>query len=276
MSIERLTTADSVEDLLAVLDRDGCVTVENVVGPDVTAGVHKELDPFFSATEDGLNDFWGCQTKRIGALMARSKSCRQLAMNPFVNTLCEPFLSPYSDGYQLNVTQAVLIGPGESNQPLHRDRGVWGGRLNRSIETQFSTIWAIDDFTDANGATQFVPGSHRWDGERQPSKDEIENAIMPAGSVMLYSGSVLHGGGVNTTTDQYRLGVLIHYTLVWLRQEENQYLSCPPEIAKHFSPELRALMGYTLGGPILGFYSTPGQLGKGVELASPETLFIDN
>jgi hypothetical protein len=276
MGIEHLTIEDSPEDLLGILDRDGGVIVENVVGSDVIARIHEDLDPFFSATEDGLNDFWGCKTKRIGALMARSESCRELAINPFVNALCEPFLSPYSDGYQLNATQAVLIGPEESNQPLHRDRGVWGGRLNRSIETQFSTIWAIDDFTNTNGATQFVPGSHRWDGERQPTEDEIQVAVMPAGSVMLYSGSVLHGGGVNTTTDQYRLGVLIHYTLVWLRQEENQYLSCPPEVAKHFSPELRALMGYTLGGPILGFYSTPGQPGKGVELASPETLFIDN
>ena len=95
---------------------------------------------------------------------------------------------------------------------------------------------------------------------------------MRAGSVLLYNGTVLHGGGENTTHHE-RVGVLLHYTLNWLRQEENQYLSCPPEIAKTVDPELRALMGYTLGGPVLGFYSTPGAPGEGVELAPPERLF---
>ena len=90
---------------------------------------------------------------------------------------------------------------------------------------------------------------------------------------MIYNGSVMHGGGKNTTNNDYRLAVLLHYTLTWLRQEENQYLSCPPEIAKELSPELRSLMGYTKGGPVLGYYSTPGSPGEGVEVAGPESLF---
>ena len=155
---------------------------------------------------------------------------------------------------------------------LHRDRGVWGSTLTRAVETQFSTIWALTDFTHENGATRIVPGSHRWEKDRQPPDGEIVSAEMRAGSVLLYNGTVLHGGGENTTIHE-RVGVLLHYTLNWLRQEENQYLSCPPEIAKGLDPELRALMGYTLGGPVLGFYSTPGAPGQGVELAPPERLF---
>ena len=95
---------------------------------------------------------------------------------------------------------------------------------------------------------------------------------MKPGSVLIYSGTVMHGGGENNT-EENRLGVLLHYALNWLRQEENQYLSCPPEIAKDFSPELRDLIGYSLGNEILGFYSTPGAPGIGLERADPQTLF---
>ena len=205
--------------------------------------------------------------------MARSPKCRELALHPLINSLCEKYLAPYSNGYQLHFTQAISIGPNEDPQILHRDRGVWGGYVNRSIETQFSTIWAISDFTEANGSTRIVPGSHKWDKERYPNEDEIVLATMPAGSIMIYNGSVMHGGGKNTTHNDHRLAVLLHYTLTWLRQEENQYLSCPPEIAKELSPELRNLMGYTQGGPVLGYYSTPGPAGEGFEVAGPETLF---
>lgn len=105
-----------------------------------------------------------------------------------------------------------------------------------------------------------------------PEPHEIAYAEMKPGSVLIYTGTIIHGGGANTTQEN-RLGVLIHYALNWLRQEENQYLSCPPEVAKDFSPELRALIGYSQGGPLLGFYSTPGAPGEGVELADPKHLF---
>ena len=273
MDIQHRTVDDSDEELLEVLDRDGGVIVEGILNDDDLIAVQSDLSPFLTASSTGENDFWGFETKRIGALMARSAKCRELALHPLVNSVCGKYLAPYSDGYQLHFTQAICIGPDEDPQALHRDRGVWGGHLNRSIETQFSTIWAISEFTAANGATRIVPGSHKWDRDRQPEEEEIALATMPAGSVMFYNGSVLHGGGRNATSDDYRLAVLLHYTLVWLRQEENQYLSCPPEIAKTLSPELRALMGYTQGGPVLGFYSTPGEPGEGVEVAAPETLF---
>ena len=273
MDIQHRTVDDSDEELLEVLDRDGGVIVEGILNDDDLIAVQSDLSPFLTASSTGENDFWGFETKRIGALMARSAKCRELALHPLVNSVCGKYLAPYSDGYQLHFTQAICIGPDEDPQALHRDRGVWGGHLNRSIETQFSTIWAISEFTATNGATRIVPGSHKWDRDRQPAEEEIALATMPAGSVMFYNGSVLHGGGRNATSDDYRLAVLLHYTLVWLRQEENQYLSCPPEIAKTLSPELRALMGYTQGGPVLGFYSTPGEPGEGVEVAAPETLF---
>ena len=95
--------------------------------------------------------------------MARSPTCRELALDPIINEVSQKFLEPHCDGYQLHFTSAISIGPGETQQVLHRDRGVWGGYVPRKIETQLSTVWAITDFTKENGATQVVPGSHKWD-----------------------------------------------------------------------------------------------------------------
>ncbi len=260
------------DDVCAVIDDQGGVIVDRVLDADTLARLEAELTPYLDACATGRNEFAGFRTKRVGALLARSETCRELAVHPLVNSAAAQYLEPYCDALQLHFTQAVSIGRGEGAQPLHRDRGVWGSTLNRSVETQFSTIWALTDFTHANGATRFVPGSHRWDKDRHPTPEEIRFAEMAPGSVLLYNGTVLHGGGENTT-ERERTGVLIHYTLNWLRQEENQYLSCPPDVAHDLTPKLRSLIGYSLGGPVLGFYSTPGPPGTGVELARPETLF---
>ena len=145
--------------------------------------------------------------------------------------------------------------------------------MPRQIEPLFSTIWALTPFTRENGATQVVVGSHRWEKRRQPEPDEIAYADMSPGSVLCYNGTVLHGGGANATADETRVGVFLHYTLNWLRQEENQYLSCPPEHAEHLSQELRALIGYAKGGYVLGFYSDPDDDSAQHESVSPENLF---
>lgn len=272
--IVHLPNTTTPDEVCAAIDEAGGVIVDDLLTPGVLRCLADELAPHLAACASGTNRFAGFETKRIGALLARSETARELAMHPLVDSASERYLAPYCEARQLHFTQAVAIGQGQGAQPLHRDRGVWGSALNRSIETQFSTIWALSDFTADNGATRFVPGSHRWDKDRVPSDDEVTCAEMSAGSVLLYNGSVLHGGGENRTTAE-RVGVLIHYTLNWLRQEENQYLSCPPHVARTLSPELRRLIGYSLGGPVLGFYSTPGPPGEGVELASPEALFPD-
>jgi hypothetical protein len=271
--LARLDHAVSSEQICQHLERDAAVVVEGVLAESDLRAAKAELSPYFESAKSGRNDFAGFHTQRIGALMARSETCRALALNPLVNATCRRFLAPHADGYQLHFTQAVRIGARESAQVLHRDRGVWGGRVPRRIETQLSTIWAIDEFTQANGATRVVPGSQSWAGDREPEPQEIAVATMRPGSVLIYSGTVLHGGGANSTSAP-RLGVLLHYTLDWLRQEENQYLSCPPEVAQTLSPELRALMGYSRANEILGFYSSPvGPGEEGVELADPERLF---
>lgn len=273
-TIEHLPANARTEDIVEVLERDGGVILDQVVDTAALEKLQVELQPFLNAGRKGSNDFAGRQTTRIGALIARSQIARELALDTSVNEVCKAYLGPFCDGYQLHFSQAVSIGPGEGSQPLHRDRMVWGKYVPRSIETQLSTIWAATDFTKENGATQIVPGSHKWESGRKPEPEEIAAAEMIGGSVLIYNGSVLHGGGQNHSEDN-RLGVLLHYTLNWLRQEENQYLSCPPEIAKTLSPELRSLIGYSQGGFVLGFYSPPGGPGESLELVPPEYMFGD-
>ena len=154
-------------------------------------------------------------------------------------------------------------------QPIHRDRWAWGTHLDRQLQPQFNTIWALTDFTRENGATRVCPGSVDWEDTDRPSDEQIGFAEMSAGSVLVYSGSVFHGGGANTSGGD-RIGVNMTYTLGWLRQEENQYLACPPELARELDPELAGLIGYARGGYALGYYTPPLPPGEGPELVGPE------
>ncbi len=270
--VKHVSIDTPIEEILQILDDDAGLIIDNFLDEDGLERIKSDLKPYLEVTKNGQDEFTGYKTKRVGALMARSKTCQDLALDPFINQMADSFLGPHCESYQLHFTSAIQIGPGESSQILHRDRGVWGGYIPRKIETQFSTVWAINDFTKENGATQVVPGSHKWHKDRQPLPEEIAYAEMQAGSVFIYTGSVLHGGGTNNT-DEPRLGVFLHYAPSWLRQEENQYLSCPPEVAKDFSPELRSLIGYSKGGYVLGFFTDPEDKEGKLESVSPEKIF---
>ena len=270
--IKHVSMDTPIERILEILDEDAGLIIDNFLSDQNLESIKNDLKPYLNVTRNGQDEFTGFETKRVGALMARSKTCQDLALDPLINQMAESFLGPHCESYQLHFTSAIQIGPGESSQILHRDRGVWGGYIPRKIETQFSTVWAINDFTKENGATQVVPGSHKWHKDRVPLPEEIAYAEMKAGSVFIYTGSVLHGGGTNVT-EQPRLGVFLHYAPSWLRQEENQYLSCPPEVAKNFSPELRSLIGYSKGGYVLGFFTDPEDKEGRLESVSPEKIF---
>ena len=270
--IKHVSMDTPIERILEILDEDAGLIIDNFLSDQNLESIKNDLKPYLNVTRNGQDEFTGFESKRVGALMARSKTCQDLALDPLINQMADSFLGPHCESYQLHFTSAIQIGPGESSQILHRDRGVWGGYIPRKIETQFSTVWAINDFTKENGATQVVPGSHKWHKDREPLPEEIAYAEMKAGSVFIYTGSVLHGGGTNVT-EQPRLGVFLHYAPSWLRQEENQYLSCPPEVAKDFSPELRSLLGYSKGGYVLGFFTDPEDKEGRLESVSPEKLF---
>lgn len=271
-SLKHLPATATREEVLKVLAEDAAVIIDGLMPSGLLDRVRTEIMPYVEATPPGRDDFTGRLTTRTGALVARSPACRELVMDKLVNAATEAFLAPFCDRYQLHLTQVIRIRPGQGAQVLHRDRLAWGGYLQRSIEPQLNMIWAVTDFTKENGATRVVPGSHLWEEGRGAHEDEITYAEMKAGSVILYTGSVIHSGGANVSSAD-RVGINITYSLGWLRQEENQYLSCPPEIAANLPPDLQRLIGYSMGSYALGYFSPPLPPGEGPEIVPPETLF---
>jgi ectoine hydroxylase-related dioxygenase (phytanoyl-CoA dioxygenase family) len=264
-----------VKTITETLEKDGALILNNVVDAEFLAALRAETDPYMETTSNGADDFGGRLTTRTGGLMMRSEKCRDLIMDPRIMEPCNAFLSPYCEKVQLHLTQIIRIRAGEKAQPIHRDRWAWGTHLAH-VEPQFNTIWAITDFTAENGATQLVPGSTKWPDDAKIDPTQITQAEMKAGSVLIYSGSVFHGGGANRS-DGDRIGINITYTLGWLRQEENQYLTCPPELAKTLPRELQALAGYAMGQYALGYFTPPGAPGEAPEVVPPEyALGIDS
>ena len=265
------TTPEGRTEILDTLRTEGAAIVTDALDDGRRASVIDELAPWVDRSPDGRDDFTGRRTSRTGALVARSPACRDIVADPMILDLANGFLEPFTNRIQLHLTQVIRIRPGQGHQPLHRDRLAWGGYIPGDIEPQFNTIWALTDFTSENGATRVVPGSPGWDDDRRAADHEKTQAEMSAGSVLLYTGSVIHGGGENRSNGD-RVGINITYTLSWLRTEENQYLSCPPEIASTLEPEMQELLGYTMGNYALGYYSDPAAVGDKSDLLPPELV----
>ena len=256
------------QTIVDVLNEDGALILDEVVSADFIAALRNETDPYMDATTNGNDNFAGHKTTRTGGLMLRSEKCRELIADKRILEPCNDFLSPFCERVQLHLTQIIRIRGGETAQAIHRDRWAWGKHLAH-VEPQFNTIWAITDFTAENGATQVVPGSTKWPDETEIKPEQITQAEMKAGSVLVYSGSVFHGGGENRSTGD-RIGINLTYTLGWLRQEENQYLSAPPDLITQFPKEFQELIGYDMGQYALGYYCPPGAPGMHPDLVPPQ------
>jgi ectoine hydroxylase-related dioxygenase (phytanoyl-CoA dioxygenase family) len=266
--LQRRPAGTPAAELAEIVRRDGALILEDVLDPATIETFLAETRPYMDATRDGQDDFTGRATTRTGALVARSTAARDLVLDPSILETAETFLAPYCHRIQLHLTQIIRLKPGQGAQQIHRDRWAWGKYL-QGIEPQLNTIWAMTDFTEANGATRVAPGSVDWPDDRLPTDAEITRATMRAGSVLVYSGAVFHGGGENRS-EADRIGVNITYSLAWLRQEENQFLSCPPEIARGLPERLQDLLGYRVGSYALGYYTPPLGPGEGPECVGPE------
>ena len=271
MKLRTLGPNATTHDVLAELDYAGAVIVKDVIGEETLDRFNSEVMPYVERTPMGSDNFAGKATKRTGALAARSQTCRDLILHELALGAAEAFLAPFTKKVLLHLTQTIEIHPGGRAQAIHRDRYAWGDYLPQSIEPQLNTIWAITDFTTENGATNCAPGSHRWSWEQQARPDQICQAEMSKGSVLFYTGSILHHGGANMANAP-RLGLNLTYCLGWLRQEENQYLSCPPDLAQDFDPRLQELLGYTQGEYSLGYYSDPLEESGSKEILPPDLM----
>jgi ectoine hydroxylase-related dioxygenase (phytanoyl-CoA dioxygenase family) len=241
-------------DIAAILREDGCVIISDLVSPRIMDQVTAELEPYITATNSGQTEFLGHATRRTGALIARSPSARTLVAHPTILDTLDVVLGHQGSTFQVDLTQLVDIGPGEPAQMIHRDQWSFDHfPFPTGFEAEIGTMWAVTEFTEEMGATRVIVGSNRW--EEDPSEVDpalTAGAVMAKGSVLIYLGSIFHGGGANTT-DVHRVGINVGYSLGWLRQEENQYLACPPEIARTLPEGLLRLMGYQRGSFALGY-----------------------
>ena len=254
LPVPRCASDASGEEVETALRDAGCVVVERLVDEALMDRVEAELAPFLRATAVGGDEFTGLRTRRTGSLLARSVGFRELAAHPLVLGVLDGVLGDHATSYQLHLTQVIEIGAGEPAQLVHRDQWAFDFfPFPSGFEVECHTMWAMNDFTEENGATRVIPGSHKWEDKLRPTVEETVPAEMPKGSVLLYLGSVYHGGGPNRSAAPRR-GVNVGYTLSWLRQEENQYLACPPEVARELPEDLARLAGYRRGAYALGYY----------------------
>ena len=243
----RLARGDvSVEAVLDLLDRDGFAIVERYFTPEQVEVKRRDLERILREVPRGRNEFEGFETRRIYALFAKTRVFDEEAIDPLLLGVLDRVLGDA----QLSAPVGISIGPGESAQLLHRDDGIYP-LPDPKPELVLNTMWALDDFTEANGATLVAPGSHRWTEPRPPEEIETVPATMPAGSVMFFRGSLLHGGGANRT-QRARLGVILHYCAAWLRPQENHVLGVPKHIVRDLPERLQELLGYGVTGPFVG------------------------
>lgn len=255
----RFSPATPLPTISAALERDGCIVITGLLADSELDALRRELAPHLERTPACSGNFYGFATRRISGLIAKSAVCRQLAIHPLLTSLMDAFLLLSCREYQLNLTQLISIGPGEPQQYIHTDAAMFPFDNPRG-ESMINCMIALDDFTTENGATRLVPGSHRWPATREANPDEILAGTMPAGSALIYFGSLLHGGGANHSPRE-RTGLVLSYNLGWLRQAENQYLAVPRELAAQLPTRLQRLLGYFVHAPNLGCYEGQDPIG---------------
>ncbi len=255
------TTSDTGEDLLpgilAALETDGGVIVENLLGAEPAARILDDLaggyEEVGAGSRSGLEvweTFHGRNTVRFTGLAARSRAFVDHALlNPTMLAVADALLLGSGADYWLNTGQVMAVGPGEPAQYLHRDENNWPEAVADGKELTVSAMFALGDFTEANGATVVLPGSQRLEAGVRRGDDEADDrferayAEMPAGSAMIYTGKVVHGAGANVT-DEIRHGMHLSYVVGWLRPEEASPLMVDRELAATLPPRARQLLGW--------------------------------
>jgi len=241
------------EDIVNALTEDGGVIVANQVDDELVKKIAGELRPHFDDQGRKFqNDFNGYKTLRLGAILGLSHTAAELIAHARVMEIADAVLLPHCDNYRIGSSTAIEICPGEADQVLHRDDDFYPIRIP-DVDFQISALWALDDFTLENGATRVAPGSQKLQDISGINQANLTQAVMPKGSVLYYLGSTVHGGGANRSRSP-RSGLITTYSLGWLRQEENQYLSISRDIADGYPEHVRRLMGYQAHGKYLGVY----------------------
>jgi hypothetical protein len=252
MGLQHLPPTSSSAAVADALRADGACIVDDLAPAELLDSFMDELQPWLDDTPTGMDDFTGHNTRRTGALISRCPSAYPLIQHPLILGATKDLLEG-ATSFQLHLTQVIAVGPDSPSQGLHRDQWAFDFfSFPTGYDVQLNTIWAATDFTEENGATRVVPGSNTVPDGATYTHDDTVGAVMSRGSVLVYSGSVYHGAGENRS-DEVRVGINLTYARSWLRQEENQYLSIPPEMVADLPDDLLRLAGWARGAYALGY-----------------------
>ncbi len=280
--VTTISNEATVAEVVAIIERDGGVIIEDFLSADTLEGLRADLYPRLAATPVGTDDgIAGVRTRRLGRLFAHSRHMAAVALHPLYIGAAEAIIEQpvhmwvgedrvsITPGLRVGATQTIQIGPGQKAQPLHRDDLVfmWRHPLYER-EARCQIMVALSDFTAENGGTLVIPGSHRWDDERKPERWEAVPTVMKAGSAMIFVGSVYHAGGENRS-DEARTGLSMTLDAANLRQEENMYLSLSSDVVKSYPKQIQRLLGWSAGKNYMGWIEVDGQM------VDPITLLQD-
>jgi hypothetical protein len=252
MATQLQAAAHAAPDVTPQLLNQGYCVLPNALPSTTIKVLDEDLTQAFAETPFCQGGFYGERTKRFGRLLARSPHSAELVMHPEILRIAERVLGPWCDCIQLNLTQAIALHPGALPQLPHRDQDMWRGPVG-TIEYLVNVMWPFTPYREMNGTTLLWPASH---GARalEPNPDTAPIAIeLDPGDALVFLGSTLHGAGGNRSFTTRR-GAIVSYCLGWLKPYENQWLAYPLDTARHFPPELAALVGYRQHRPNLGNY----------------------
>jgi ectoine hydroxylase-related dioxygenase (phytanoyl-CoA dioxygenase family) len=241
------------------LDRDGYTILHDAFDAEMVAALDTDIDRLERVLDIGMggNGFEGRATTRVYNLLAHGDLYQRIPVHPTVFALMEHVLGPTP---LVSSLSSISIHPGELAQPIHADDQVMPLPKPHPATTA-NSMWAVTDFTESNGATRIIPGTHL--AEHSPvygQHYDSECAEMPAGSILVWHGSLWHGGGANTTA-RVRRGIAMNYCAGWVRQQENQQLGLPLDLVRTFSPQLQELCGFGVYRGLIGHIDrrTPAQ-----------------
>ena len=237
------------EHAAEVMER-GWTVLPDVIEPDLVDRLAEDLARLERdlGTQPADNSFEGANTLRIYNLLARSEAWWEVPVHPAVLPVVERVLD---HGCLVSSLSSINIGPGETAQPIHADDQLIPIPKPHP-PTVCNTMWALTDFTEDNGATRLVTGSHRADRSPDYGREyESDFAAMRRGSVLVWHGSLWHGGGANRTEGR-RVGVAMNYCAGYIRQQENQQLGVPAEMVRRMPRRLQELLGFSLYNGLIG------------------------
>lgn len=254
--LQQVKASEGRDAVLRALREDGAVIIKGLFTNDQVRRLNEEVQPAIDKlgvgskrSEEWLKDFHGDNTKRLNNVVTLSKTFRQeILENDLIHQLCEEIYLKDAGGYWMNSAQVIDIGPASKAQPLHRDQ--WQFPIfthcgPNAPEASINFVVALTEFSDENGATRVIPGSHKWnDFQENGNPEDTIPAEMEAGDACFITGKVVHGGGANRTKDFTRRGITLVFQCSYLTPEEAYPFLVDKELAKTLSPRSQRMIGF--------------------------------